>query len=220
MGIFDQRLRKDRSASLQLSINAIVVLVMAMVVLGIGLTFIRSMFDKATRNLGSIVDDTKIDNPASFDDPLTVESTVSVRAGKSKQFEVGFYNKANAAVRAGPASNDNKEYIACIDKNGLTTFFLLASPTHAVEAGQGTGFIVIASPYGTQIPGKNIDSWISNPEEKQDDIAKAFDGDDPMLGNVMTGSYVCTLEMFIAEAAQPTVELPSLSEQFIIEVTG
>ena len=71
MKLFGQTLR--RRGSLQLSINAIVILVMAMVVLGLGLTFIRNLFGGAQENFGRIIDNTQLENPASPDNPITIE---------------------------------------------------------------------------------------------------------------------------------------------------
>jgi hypothetical protein len=85
--------RPNKKASLNLSINAIVVLVMAITVLGLGLTFIRGIFGGATAKLGGAISAASLKNPADSETPLTIDERVSIKAADKEEIEVGFYNR-------------------------------------------------------------------------------------------------------------------------------
>lgn len=82
--------RKD--GSLNLSIQAIVILVMAMALLGLGLSFIRVLFDKGGAKLVGEIDNIKI-MQANEGQPISITNTVPVRQGKYQQLQVSVYNK-------------------------------------------------------------------------------------------------------------------------------
>jgi hypothetical protein len=92
MKIFEGKLRRDRSASMQLSINAIVILVMAMAVLGLGLGIIRGLRAKADSFLDFEVN---LDEEASATQRLTNVKDWSLKANTATQLGVGFYNTNN-----------------------------------------------------------------------------------------------------------------------------
>ncbi|MFP4524223.1 MAG: hypothetical protein ACLFO2_02850 [Candidatus Woesearchaeota archaeon] len=160
MDIF-KRSRRRKSGSLQLSINAIVILVMAMVVLGLGLTFIRGLFSKGTENLGSVLDNTRLENPANAEDVMTIDRVVTTSKGKTVPLEIGFYNK-DSQQTVGPTGSqgnyDGEDYLNCVgggadnQVNGIT----LNSMSATVNSGEAKGFEALVSvdddvPIGTYI---------------------------------------------------------------------
>jgi len=82
----------NKKGSLGMSINAIVMLVMAMALLGLGLTFIRGMMGGATGKLGGAIDAADLSEPPTPQNPVTMDRTVKVKQGKSTTLKIGFYN--------------------------------------------------------------------------------------------------------------------------------
>ena len=81
-----------KKASLNLSINAIVVLILAITMLGLGLGFIRSMFKGATSKLAGAIESTSLKNPADSNTPLTIDRQISIKANTDERIEIGYYN--------------------------------------------------------------------------------------------------------------------------------
>ncbi len=85
-------MRFNKKASLNLSINAIVVLVMAMVVLGLGLTFIKTLLGTAQDKFVEVVKEEDIKNPATEQDPFKIPEELSISASKENKLTFSFYN--------------------------------------------------------------------------------------------------------------------------------
>ena len=65
-----------KKGGMELSINAIVILIIAMVVLGIGILFIRGLFAKSAEQLTTAISGQQIANPATADTPLVADREV------------------------------------------------------------------------------------------------------------------------------------------------
>lgn len=92
---FFKKLRKYKKAGMELSINAIVILIIAMIVLGLGVVFVRGLFVKAGGKLGGAITGAQVAKPASPDEPITVDPTqleFSVRGDKTKTVVVSVFN--------------------------------------------------------------------------------------------------------------------------------
>jgi len=81
----------NKKASLQLSIEAIVIIILAITLLGLGLTFMRQFIGKGSESLASVFDAAKLENPATALTPITIPSKVIIPAGGKVKFDVGFY---------------------------------------------------------------------------------------------------------------------------------
>ena len=85
---------KRKKASLEISMNAIVILVLAIAMLGLGLTFIRGIFKGITAKVEEAVSAGEIVNPPTRDTPITITpSTIEMRAGETKEANLAFINK-------------------------------------------------------------------------------------------------------------------------------
>lgn len=83
----------NKKAGLQMSINAIVMLVMAMLVLGLGVALIKNTFGSAEGKLISAIDAADMMPTPNSDKPLVFETTkLTIKPGKSETFAYGFYN--------------------------------------------------------------------------------------------------------------------------------
>tara|TARA_Y100000294_G_scaffold173302_1_gene189244 strand:+ start:347 stop:973 length:627 start_codon:yes stop_codon:yes gene_type:complete len=101
-----------KRASLALSVNAIVVIVIAFVVLGLGLTLTRTIFTGAQDKIPQALDLTALEAQPSTGNPITLSGTVTIDAGDSTAFNVGFYSingKATDAIFA---------FENCMDEDG------------------------------------------------------------------------------------------------------
>ncbi len=85
--------RINRRASLEIGVNTIVILVIAMMLLGLGIGFIRGLFNKANQ-LPGLIDTSQWQNPPTASTPIVLTpSSVQVKGGDSTNIVVGIYNK-------------------------------------------------------------------------------------------------------------------------------
>lgn len=82
----------DKKAALNLSIQAIVILVIAFVVLGLALTLTRYIFGIAQEKAGSAIDIIEFEQKPTADNIITISKTVNIGSGKTKQLDIGVYN--------------------------------------------------------------------------------------------------------------------------------
>ena len=83
-----------KKASLALSTNAIVVLIIAITILGLALAFTRNIFGTLSGQIENIGQQTLIDNPPTFDKPMTLsKQEFDIRRDKEVSLGIGFYNK-------------------------------------------------------------------------------------------------------------------------------
>jgi len=87
-------MRHSKKGSLELSVNAIIVLVMAIAVLGLGLAFIRGALTRGQEQVFKAIDNAELDNPASADHPAVIDKNVDAKIGVDSQIKMGVYNSA------------------------------------------------------------------------------------------------------------------------------
>lgn len=93
--------RLNKKAGMELSINAIVILIIAMIVLALGVVFVRGLFVKAGGKLGGAITGAQVAKPASPDEPITVDPTevqFSISRGeKAKTIVLSVFNTGATA---------------------------------------------------------------------------------------------------------------------------
>src|SRR5210317_1185478 len=94
--------KRRKDGGLNLSIQAIVILVMAMAVLGLGLALVRNVFFNADKAVIKAIDNSLLENPASAQNPVTVDRNVEFRIGKKAKVEMGFYNSGTESLDIQP----------------------------------------------------------------------------------------------------------------------
>ncbi len=97
------KIGKRKKGSMELSINAIVILIIAMTVLGLGITFIRSMFKSATGKLATGIENVDLAEQPSADKPITMPQTIEASRGGTVGVNIGFYNAGDQEITAQPA---------------------------------------------------------------------------------------------------------------------
>jgi hypothetical protein len=102
-----------KKAALELSVTAIVVLIMAIVILGLGIGFIKTMFDKTTRQITDINKDIEkklTDDMKESTDRIKLDQlNVAIVQGKTKEIYFGLRNeldKDSTFTINGPGSID------------------------------------------------------------------------------------------------------------------
>jgi hypothetical protein len=86
-------MRLNRKASLEIGVNTIVILVIAMVLLGLGVGFIKGLFAKAGGTI-DIIDPSGLQNPPTASDPIRISpGNFNMKQGGSQSVVVGIYNK-------------------------------------------------------------------------------------------------------------------------------
>ena len=197
MDIF-KRSRRRKSGSLQLSINAIVILVMAMVVLGLGLTFIRGLFNKGTDNLGSVLDNTQLENPASPEDIITIDRVIQANRGETVPVRIGFYNKWTTQTIA-PATAGGSP----TGSPGGTSPLSCSGPNGDLNKGE----VSLSSPGAT----------VNNGEAKAFEALLTVSDGNNNIAAPGTGTYICTVQIFGGQGDWPG---SNPSEQFRLEIVG
>ncbi len=84
---------KKKKGAIELSITAIIILILAIVVLGLALGFIRGMFGKVTKQIDQLISAEPEPPIASRSDPLTISrENIIVDPGESSVIKVSVYN--------------------------------------------------------------------------------------------------------------------------------
>ena len=84
---------RNKKGSLNMSMEAIVILILAVVMLGLGLTFVRSMFANIQVRAEKAIDIGKLETQPDEANPVVFSpSRPSVKEGKQEEFSIGFYN--------------------------------------------------------------------------------------------------------------------------------
>ncbi|MBS3142696.1 hypothetical protein J4464_04905 [Candidatus Woesearchaeota archaeon] len=84
-------MKHSKKADLGLSIQAIVIIILAITLLGLGLTFVRQFIGKGSESLSGIFDAAELENPATSLTPLTLPKEVNLRSGGKVIVDIGFY---------------------------------------------------------------------------------------------------------------------------------
>ncbi len=190
---------KSKKGSLELSINAIVILVLAITLLGLGLTFIRGLFGKATDKLGGFVDAADLENPPTAEEPVGISDKISIKVGETRELKLGYYN--NNKWTFTPTSDNIKtanslKFFVQGCKSGTTG----SETTHVpsikmvqgnVDPSKSAGFKIILSIVSKDLKTKpTTDSTVYNFAEGATPSAVVADTNNPFN---TAGTYVCTL---------------------------
>lgn len=85
-------MRFNKKAALNLSVQAIVILVIAFVVLGLALTLTRYIFGMAQEKAGGAIDIIELESKPTSDNPITIPKKIIIARGDSKELDIGVYN--------------------------------------------------------------------------------------------------------------------------------
>ncbi len=119
----------NKKGSLELSVNAIVILIIALAILGLVIGFAVSKF----RDLADDFEDDGQKTPeATSQDPITLPggaNKITLEKGKDKSFEISVYNSGNTAI-------DPKANLALTCSPSDVGSDIFETPTTNIDAGQ------------------------------------------------------------------------------------
>jgi len=82
----------NKRGSLEIGVNTIVILVIAMMLLGLGIGFVKGLFGQANK-LPELIDTDSWENPPTANDPIRLTPTnIELKKGTDKDMKIGVYN--------------------------------------------------------------------------------------------------------------------------------
>ncbi len=97
----------NKKGDLSLSVNAIVILVIAVIFLGLAIGFTTKMLRTSSESLLPAIENVDISTPADSEHPIRMDGTLSIKSGSQKPFGISFYNKKSTDA------SDAVPYIQC-----------------------------------------------------------------------------------------------------------
>lgn len=83
----------SKKGALDVSINAIVVIIFAITMLSLGLAFMRGTFGKIGGQVDGIISNAQLDNPPSAENPFVLSANqITVKKGQTTTLKIGYYN--------------------------------------------------------------------------------------------------------------------------------
>ncbi|MBS3137338.1 hypothetical protein J4232_02805 [Candidatus Woesearchaeota archaeon] len=137
--------RKHKKGDLSLSVNAIVVFVLAFSMLGVGLFVVNLIKEKVSAGVerAGNLDDLKI-LPTS-DNPLIVDEEIKVKNKKLTKLDIGFYNNGDYEIAS--AKIELKECINTKDPESDVSLPSVTSSTiEKIDSGEAVAFKVTILP--------------------------------------------------------------------------
>lgn len=145
---------KNKKGSMELGINAIVVLIIALALLGLGIGFVTKLFTSSQSKMVRIIDRTDLPIHADSLNQIVFDtSTITVKAGKSEPLIVSVFNDGTANVQIAKVVSGE-----CVDSVGNTVYNAvnIGSPEQSIPAGTDVGFAVAVSAPTTTTEGTYI----------------------------------------------------------------
>ena len=136
----------DKKGSMELGINAIVVIIIALAILGLGIGFVTKLFTGSGDKLGSIIDRTELPVHADSQNPIVFETSyVKVKQRGSTLLKVAVYNDGvqdTIAVALNSDDGGTTFDTICTDEDGgdASNKISIISPAQVIPAGNEAGF--------------------------------------------------------------------------------
>lgn len=173
-----------RKASLNLSVNAIVIFVLAFAMLGVGLTFTGLIRENVTGATKDIIPKSDFKNPPTAQNPITITDELTIKRGAKKKVDLGFYNKD-----AGTAQSVQLGIRQCLKDDGteMTELPNVVSPVANVDASDWKGFKVIIDVGSSEAVE---DAYTSGDYVCTFSAYKSGDSPDPGISDPATSGYI------------------------------
>lgn len=146
---------RNKKASMELGINAIVVLIIALALLGLGIAFVTKLFSSSQSKMVRIIDRTELPIHADALNPIVFDtSNLQIKAGKQEVLIVSVWND--------DIYDSDPTYIQhfnqCVDNFGVaaSTRVTISSPSQPIPAGSDAGFSVIVKPAAGELKGTSF----------------------------------------------------------------
>ncbi|MBR9690190.1 hypothetical protein GOV08_00725 [Candidatus Woesearchaeota archaeon] len=106
----------SKRGALNLSINAIVFLIIAIVFLGLALTFTRKLLVSSEDKLLTGIENVDISNPADSSRPIIIDGRLEMKSTGKKSVKISYYNRASTEMIGVKPAFDQ-----CVSDDGLKT---------------------------------------------------------------------------------------------------
>ena len=133
----------NKKGSMQLGINAIVVLIIALAILGLGMSFITKLFGSSSEKFSNIIDSSELPFSADSGNPLVFEATdVTIKAGKNTKLKAAVYNflSSDSEVIIGDTEGN---FFSCLDNGELVDITMLSGMQTVASGEQGAFALII-----------------------------------------------------------------------------
>ncbi len=131
----------NKKGSMQLGINAIVVLIIALAILGLGMSFITKLFGSSSEKFSNIIDSSELPFHADSGNPLVFESTdVTVKAGKETKLKAAVYNLLGGKAEVIIGDTEGELFTCEGDDEGEIS---MLSGIQEISSGEEVGFALI-----------------------------------------------------------------------------
>ena len=147
----------NKKAGMELSINAIVILIIAMVVLGIGILFIRGLFAKSAEKLTTAISTQEIKNPATPETPVVADREILIsKTNPTKTIVVSVYNTDRiSAPNVTIGMSDCVSGESIIDGGVTVPYYLFRTAPQDIQGNTYVGYQGIVS-FNTSQSGLNL----------------------------------------------------------------
>ena len=165
----------SKKGSMELGINAIVVLIIALALLGLGIAFVTKLFSSSQSKMVRIIDRTELPIHADALNPIVFDtSNLQIKAGKQEVLIVSVYND--------DIYDTTETYIQhfgqCVDNANAAagTRVIITSPSQTIPSNSDAGFSVIVKPLATEVKGTSfictVGVMVSSPNVPLHQISK------------------------------------------------
>lgn len=142
---------RAKKGDLALSVNAIVIVVISFVVLGLALTLTRTIFKFAGERAESVIPLTELETKPTAENPISIPETISISRGGKLAQSVGYYNTNPFPAKqarfsifdclfSDPNSGTQKSVVRDLDVSSLPT---VISPAQDVQPSQAKAYKII-----------------------------------------------------------------------------
>ena len=140
---------KNKVAGLNISVNAIVVFVLAFAMLGVGVAFIN-MIREQIMETGDLIDADDLQNPPSRDNPFTVPQRLTMSVSDTHEIQVGVFNNQagtmeDTKVHLEDDTGGGSEALCLGTGNAGNGLFRVVAPSRTIEVGERAGYAVSIS---------------------------------------------------------------------------
>jgi len=146
---------ENKKGALELSINAIVIIVIAITVLGLSLVFVRQMFVETSETTFSVMkgtDLTKLVNPPSRDNALTVTpASIELRRSETKEVGVAFMNTEPSGYTYS---------LSVDDTSGSNLGFIYSIPGNILQPDEIGYWKIVVKPASTGTSTTSVGTYI------------------------------------------------------------
>jgi len=135
-----------KKGSMQLGINAIVILIIALAILGLGIGFVTKLFGDSTTRFVQIIKNADLPFSADSTDQLVLETkSMDLRMKKAAQLRLSVYNdggvEADTTIFMQGSNLAEEDPIGeCLGTEGTNAEIALISPTQNINSGEAGAF--------------------------------------------------------------------------------